>query len=110
MKTLNRQIKIYFWYFKKQLKLIKIGSSTSKHKYSVTVDDLDDISTQLERTLNILNSCIYYEQLDTAENYITLFNEKFPFAVILSEIFKRLIKKKRTILPHYDPFELFDGH
>lgn len=63
-------------------------------KYNITDKDIDMAGEYLDKMFKIIDSCVYAEQLFTAEKYLELYSNKFPFAVIIEQITKRKIYKK----------------
>lgn len=107
-KDLKKFIKINFRYFGKKLHLSisdTLGKiNPEKGKFSVSDEDIDNVSLNLEKMFRIIESCKYTEHIDVTERCANVFNKRFPFAVIINKILERKIENKRKTLAGYYEF------
>jgi len=96
---MKRKIRIYKWYFRKRL--IYHIKSISTNKFANIDNNIDDIDKCLNKINKVIDSCIYVEQLDTAERCINVFISRFPFSIVLNKLLNKRILSKRLELPYY---------
>jgi len=103
---MKRIVHVYFRFVRKRLNIIFISNlkKQKNHKYLLNDDDIDILSDAIEKSFKIIESCKYTEQLLVAEKYNQIFSERFPFALIIEEIFNHLVQKKMQSLKSFYDF------
>lgn len=71
---------------KKRLFVISNDHKQFTSKFEVTDESIDSISIAERKTINIIDSCIYSEQLDVAQKYVDLLYEMYPYSTIVNRM------------------------
>ena len=111
-KVFKRYIRMYVLFFKRRIILRVsnfIDDKSPVKKYSVTEHDIDKAGDALDKLFRMIESSIYYEQLETADKYLDVYFKMFPFTVILEKMVRRKIEKKMKTADFYD-LDLYENY
>jgi hypothetical protein len=103
-KVFGRYIRMYVFQYKKRFSLILRDVFVSRSpikRFDVTTMDIDRAGDALDKVFKVIDSCKYVEQTEGAEQFINLYKEQFPFAVVIEKILKRKVEKKRLTLEYW---------
>ena len=83
---MNRRLFIYLLQIKKRLFVISNDHRNLTSKFEVTDDKIRSLSYAELKSIKIIQSCIYSEQLDAARNYVDLLYQMYPFSTIINRL------------------------
>lgn len=70
--------------------------------YAVTEHDIDEAGDALDKMFKMIESSVYFEQLETAEKYLDVYFQRFPFAILIEKMVRRKIEKEKKNVEFYD--------